>query len=415
MITRRTFLQSSAAAAAFAASAGSARADNAPGVTDTEIKIGQTMPYSGPASAYGVIGRTETAYFKMINEQGGVNGRKINLISLDDAYSPPKTVEQVRRLVEDEKVAFCFQTLGTACNLAIRQYLNDNKVPQLFVSTGASVFSDPEHFPWTIGFNPNYQTEAHIYAKDILATKPDGKIALLYQNDGFGKDYLKGLQDALGADHAGMLVKTASYETSEPTIDSQIVTLQGSGADILVIGATPKFAAQAIRKSFDLGWNATRYLSNVSPSIATVLKPAGVDKSKGLITSAYVKDPTDDTLKDDPGLKEWRAFCDKYMSQKEFIDVNAAYAFGAAATMIQVLKECGADLSRENVMKQAANIKDLYLPMLLNGVTINTSPTNFSPIRQMQLSRFDGESWRPFGEILMGWSSEAARFLLRAA
>jgi branched-chain amino acid transport system substrate-binding protein len=402
MITRRTFLQSSAAAAAFAASASSARADNAPGVTDTEIKIGQTMPYSGPASAYGVIGRAEAAYFKMINDQGGIAGRKINLISLDDAYSPPKTVEQVRRLVEDEKVAFCFQTLGTAPNLAIRQYLNDNKVPQLFVSTGAAVFADPQHFPWTIGFNPNYQTEAHIYAKDILATKPDGKIALLYQNDGFGKDYLKGLQDVLGADHAGMLVKTASYETSEPTVDSQIVTLQGSGADILVIGATPKFAAQAIRKSFDLGWNATRYLSNVSPSIATVLKPAGLDKSKGLITSGYVKDPTDDTLKDDPGLKEWRAFCDKYMSQKEFIDVNAAYAFGAAATMIQVLKQCGADLSRENVMKQAANIKDLYLPMLLNGVTINTSPTNFSPIRQMQLSRFDGESWRPFGEILMG-------------
>jgi branched-chain amino acid transport system substrate-binding protein len=402
MITRRSFLQSSVAAAALATSASSARADNAPGVTDVEIKIGQTMPYSGPASAYGVIGRTETAYFKMINEQGGVNGRKINLISLDDAYSPPKTVEQVRRLVEDEKVAFLFQTLGTACNLAIRQYLNDNKVPQLFVSTGASVFSDPEHFPWTIGFNPNYQTEAHIYAKDILATKPDGKIALLYQNDGFGKDYLKGFQDVLGADHAGMLVKTASYETSEPTVDSQIVTLQGSGADILVIGATPKFAAQAIRKSFDLGWNATRYLSNVSPSIATVLKPAGLDKSKGLVTSGYVKDPTDDTLKDDPGLKEWRAFCDKYLSQKEFIDVNAAYAFGAAATMIQVLKQCGADLSRENVMKQAANVNGLHLPMLLNGVTINTSPTNFSPIRQMQLARFDGESWRPFGEILMG-------------
>ena len=296
MITRRSFLQSSAAAAALATSAGSARADNAPGVTDTEIKIGNTMPYSGPASAYGVIGRTESAYFKMINEQGGVNGRKINYISLDDAYSPPKTVEQVRRLVEDEKVAFCFQTLGTAPNLAIRQYLNDNKVPQLFVSTGASVFSDPEHFPWTMGYNPNYQTEAHIYAKDILETKPDGKIALLYQNDGFGKDYLKGLQDVLGADHAGMLVKTASYETSEPTVNSQIVTLQGSGADILIIGATPKFAAQAIRKSFDLGWNATRYLSNVSPSIATVLKPAGLDKSKGLITSAYVKDPTDETL-----------------------------------------------------------------------------------------------------------------------
>ncbi len=401
MITRRTFLQSSAAAA-LAASTSSARADNAPGVTDTEIKIGNTMPYSGPASAYGVIGRTESAYFKMINEQGGVNGRKINYISPDDAYSPPKTVEQVRRLVEDEKVAFCFQTLGTAPNLAIRQYLNDNKVPQLFVSTGASVFSDPEHFPWTIGYNPNYQTEAHIYAKDILTTKPDGKIALLYQNDGFGKDYLKGLQDVLGADHAGMLVKTASYETSEPTVDSQIVTLQGSGADILVIGATPKFAAQAIRKSFDLGWNATRYLSNVSPSIATVLKPAGLDKSKGLITSGYVKDPTDQTLKDDPGVKEWKAFCDKYMSDKEFIDVNAAYAYGAGATMVQVLKQCGNDLSRENVMKQATNVKDLQLPMLLNGMTINTSPTNFSPIRQMQLARFDGESWRPFGELIVG-------------
>jgi branched-chain amino acid transport system substrate-binding protein len=401
MITRRTFLQSSAAVA-LAANASSARADNAPGVTDAEIKIGNTMPYSGPASAYGVIGRTESAYFKMINEQGGVNGRKINYISLDDAYSPPKTVEQVRRLVEDEKVAFCFQTLGTAPNLAIRQYLNDNKVPQLFVSTGASVFSDPEHFPWTMGYNPNYQTEAHIYAKDILKTKPDGKIALLYQNDGFGKDYLKGLQDQLGPDHAGMLVKSASYETSEPTVDSQIVTLQGSGADVLIIGATPKFAAQAIRKSVDLGWNATRYLSNVSPSIATVLKPAGLDKSKGLITSGYVKDPTDQTLKDDPGIKEWKAFCDKYMSDKEFIDVNATYAFGAAMVLVHVLKQCGNDLSRENIMKQAASIQGLQVPILLNGMTINTSPTNFSPIRQMQLARFDGESWRPYGELLTG-------------
>jgi branched-chain amino acid transport system substrate-binding protein len=402
MITRRTFLQSSAAAAAFAASAGSARADNAPGVTDTEIKIGQTMPYSGPASAYGVIGRTEAAYFKMINEQGGINGRKINFITLDDAYSPPKTVEQIRRLVEDEKVAFTFQTLGTAPNLAIRQYLNDNKVPQLFVSTGAAVFSDPDHFPWTIGFNPNYQTEAHIYAKDILATKPDGKIALLYQNDGFGKDYLKGLQDVLGADHAGMLVKAASYETSEPTVDSQIVTLQSSGADILVIGATPKFAAQAIRKTFDLGWNATRYVSNVSASIATVLKPAGLDKSKGVITSAYVKDPTDEALKDDPGMKEWKAFCEKEMSNKEFIDANASYGYGAAQVMIHVLKQCGADLSRENVMKQAANIKDLPVPTLLNGLMINTSPTNFSPIRQMQLGKFDGQSWQQFGELIVG-------------
>ena len=401
MINRRTFLQSSAAAAAFAASASSARADNAPGVTDTEIKIGQTMPYSGPASAYGVIGRTEAAYFKMINDQGGIAGRKINLISLDDAYSPPKTVEQVRRLVEDEKVAFCFQTLGTAPNLAIRQYLNDNKVPQLFVSTGAAVFADPQHFPWTIGYNPNYQTEAHIYGKNILKTKPDGKIAVLYQNDGFGKDYLIGLKAELG-DQAGMIVKEASYETSEPTVDSQVVTLQGSGADIFIIGATPKFAAQAIRKSFDLGWNATRYLSNVSPSIATVLKPAGLEKSKGLITAYYGKDPTDARWKDSPDLKAWQAFCDKYMSQKEFVDANATYAFSAASTMVQVLKQCGNDLSRDNVMKQAANVKDFEPPMVLPGMRINTSPTNFSPIRQMQLASFDGQSWQLFGDLLMG-------------
>jgi branched-chain amino acid transport system substrate-binding protein len=402
MITRRTFLQSSAAAAAFAASASSARADNAPGVTDTEIKIGQTMPYSGPASAYGVIGRTEAAYFKMINEQGGIAGRKINLISLDDAYSPPKTVEQVRRLVEDEKVAFLFQTLGTPSNLAIRKYLNDNKVPQLFVATGASTFADPEHFPWTIGFNPNYQTEAHIYGKHILATKPDAKIGVLYQNDGFGKDYLIGLKDELGVDHAGMVVKEVSYETSEPTVDSQIVTLQGSGADLLLIAATPKFAAQAIRKSFDLGWNAVRYVTNVSVSVTTVLKPAGLDKSKGLITAYYGKDPTDARWKDDPGMKEWAAFVAKYMSPTELNDANASYAFGAAATMVQVLKQCGADLSRENIMKQAANLKDLELPLLLPGMRINTSPTNFSPIRQMQLASFDGQSWQLFGELLMG-------------
>jgi branched-chain amino acid transport system substrate-binding protein len=399
MITRRTFLQSSAAAATFAASA--ARADNAPGVTDTEIKIGQTMPYSGPASAYGVIGRTEAAYFKMINDQGGINGRKINFISLDDAYSPPKTVEQVRRLVEDEKVAFLFQTLGTAPNLAIRQYLNDNKVPQLFVSTGAAVFADPQHFPWTIGYNPNYQTEAHIYGKDILKTKPDGKIAVLYQNDGFGKDYLIGLKAELG-DHAGMIVKEASYETSEPTVDSQVVTLQGSGANIFIIGATPKFAAQAIRKSSDLGWDATRYLSNVSPSIATVLRPAGLEKSKGVITAYYGKDPTDARWKDAPDLKAWQAFCDKYMSQKEFVDANATYAFSAASTMVQVLKQCGNDLSRDNVMKQAANVKDFEPPMVLPGMRINTSPTNFSPIRQMQLAKFDGQSWQLFGDLLMG-------------
>jgi branched-chain amino acid transport system substrate-binding protein len=402
MINRRIFLQSSAAAAALAASAGTARADDTPGITDTEIKIGNTMPYSGPASAYGVIGRTEAAYFKMINDGGGINGRKINFISLDDAYSPPKTVEQVRRLVEDDKVAFLFQTLGTPPNLAIRPYCNANKVPQLFVSTGASTFADPEHFPWTIGFNPNYQTEARIYGKHILATKPDGKIAVLYQNDGFGKDYLIGLKDALGADHAGMIVKEASYETSEPTVDSQVVTLQGSGADVLLIAATPKFAAQAIRKSADLGWNGVRYVTNVSVSVTTVLKPAGLDKSKGLITAYYGKDPTDPRWNDDPGMKEWAAFVGKYMSPTELKDANATYAFGAAATMIQVLKQCGNDLSRESVMKQAANLKDLELPLLLPGMKINTSPTNFSPIRQMQLASFDGASWQLFGELLMG-------------
>jgi branched-chain amino acid transport system substrate-binding protein len=399
MITRRSFLQSSAAAAALAASAGSARADNAPGVTDTEIKIGQTMPYSGPASAYGVIGKTATAYFKMINEQGGINGRKINLVSLDDAYSPPKTVEQVRRLVEDEKVAFLFNTLGTPPNLAIRQYLNDNKVPQLFVATGAAAFSDPQHFPWTIGFQPNYQTEAKIFAKHILKTKPEGKIGVLYQNDGFGKDYLIGLKDGLGADHAGMVIKEVSYETSEPTVDSQIVTLQGSGADVLLIAATPKFGAQAIRKTYDLGWTPARYLTDVAASIATVLKPAGLEKSKGLITAAYIKDATDERWKDDAGMKEWKEFAGKYLSASDLIDTNAAYGFSSAPTLVQVLKQCGPDLSRENIMKQAANIKDLELPMLLPGIKVSTSPDNFSPIRQQQLATFNGESWELFGEL----------------
>jgi branched-chain amino acid transport system substrate-binding protein len=399
MINRRTFLQSSAAAAAFAASAGSACADNAPGVTDSEIKIGQTMPYSGPASAYGVIGRTEAAYFKMINERGGVNGRKINFISLDDAYSPPKTVEQIRRLVEQEQVAFIFNSLGTPPNAAIRQYLNDNKVPQLFVATGAAMFSDPAHFPWTMGWQPNYQTEAKIFAKHILKTKPDAKIAVLYQNDGFGKDYLTGLKDGLGSDHASMVIKEASYETSEPTVDSQIVTLQGSGADVLLIAATPKFAAQAIRKTFDVGWTPIRYMTDVSQSIASVMKPAGLDKSKGVITGVYGKDPTDARWKDDPGFKEYAAFIDKYMTPKDLIDANAVYGFGLGATMIQVLKQCGNDLSRANVMKQAANLKDLELPMLLPGIKINTSPDNFSPIRQEALASFNGESWEQFGEL----------------
>jgi branched-chain amino acid transport system substrate-binding protein len=403
MKTRRTFLTSSAAAAAaLATSAWPARAENAPGVTDTEIKIGQTMPYSGPASAYGVIGKTEAAYFKMINEAGGVNGRKINLISLDDSYSPPKTVEQIRRLVEQEQVAFIFNMLGTPCCAAVHQYLNDGKVPQLFVATGASIFSDPKNFPWTIGYQPNYQTEAKIFGKHILQSKPDAKIGVLYQNDGFGKDYLIGLKEALGAEHAGMVVKEVSYEVSEPTVDSQIVTLQGAGVDTLLYAATPKFAAQAIRKTYDLGWAPVRYVTDVSLSIASVMKPAGFEKAKGVITANYGKDTTDPRWKDDPAVKEFAAFAKKYLSGNDFIDSNAIYGYGAAATMVQVLKQCGADLSRDNVMKQAANLKDFELPMLLPGIKINTSPDNFSPVRQEQLERFNGESWELFGELLQG-------------
>ncbi|HEY3720244.1 MAG TPA: ABC transporter substrate-binding protein [Roseiarcus sp.] len=401
MTTRRTFLTSSAAAAAaFATSGWPARAENAPGVTDTEIKIGQTMPYSGPASAYGLIGKTEIAYFKMINEAGGVNGRKINLISLDDGYSPPKTVEQVRRLVEQEQVAFLFNTLGTPPNAAIRQYLNDNKVPQLFVATGAAMWGDPKHFPWTIGFQPNYQTESAIFGKHILATKPDAKIGVLYQNDAFGKDYLIGLKAGLGADQAGMVIKEASYETSEPTVESQVVTLQGSGADTFLIAATPKFAAQAIRKSYDIGWNAVRYMTDVSLSVAAVMKPAGLEKSKGVITAIYYKDATDPRWADDSGFKQFAAFVSKYMSPSEMADSNTTYGTLAGATMVQALKQCGNDLSRENIMKQAANIKDLELPMLLPGVKINTSPENFYPIRQMQLASFDGASWKLFGDLI---------------
>jgi branched-chain amino acid transport system substrate-binding protein len=401
MISRRSFLWASGISTVALASAWRlVFAANAPGITDSEIKIGQTMPYSGPASAYGVIGRTEAAYFKMINEKGGVNGRKLNFISLDDGYSPPKTVEQTRRLVEQDQVAFIFQSLGTPSNAAVRSYLNDNKVPQLFPSTGASMWNDPKNFPWTIGFNPSYQTEAHIYAKSILQNNPSAKIGVLYQDDGFGKDYLVGLKNALDANYAAIVIKEVSYEVSEPTVDSQIVTLQDSGADNFLVAATPKFAAQAIRKAYDIGWRPTRYLSYVSNSVATVLKPAGLEKSKGIISANFNKDPTDARWKDDAGYKEWAAFAAKYMTPTDLTDINGAYAFGAAATMVQVLKQCDNDLSRENIMRQAANLKDLELPMLLPGIKINTSPDNFSPIRQMQLATFNGESWILFGDLL---------------
>jgi branched-chain amino acid transport system substrate-binding protein len=331
---------------------------------------------------------------------GGVNGRKINLISLDDGYSPPKTVEQTRRLIEQEKVAFIFNSLGTPCNLAIQPYLNDKKIPQLFVATGAAMWGDPQHFPWTMGWQPNYQTEARIFGKHILATKPDAKIGVLYQNDGFGKDYLIGLRAGLDADHVGMVVKEVSYETSEPTVDSQVVTLQGAGVDTLLIIATPKFAAQAIRKTFDIGWAPVRYMTNVSGSVAAVMKPAGLEKSKGVITAIYTKDPTDAKWKDDVGFKQFSAFATKYLTPVDLTDAFAVYGFSVAATMVQVLEQCSADVSRENIMRQAANLKDLELPMLLPGIKINTSPDNFYPIRQMQLASFNGESWQLFGDLM---------------
>ncbi len=398
MINRRHFL-GAAAALPFARAA---RAADTPGVTAKEIKIGQTMPYSGPASSYGQIGKTEAAFFKMINEQGGINGRQINLISLDDAYSPPKTVEQTRRLVEQEQVAFLFNPLGTAPCLSTRDYLNQNGIPQLFVATGAAAFSDPEHFKWTVGLQPNYQTESAIFGRHILKTKPQAKIAVLYQNDGFGKDYLTGLKAGLGEANIGMIVKEASYETSEPTIDSQVSSCQGSGADVFLMAATPKFAAQAIRKSFDLGWEATRYVTDVSLSIASVMKAAGFEKAKGVITANYGKDASDPRWADDAGLKQYKAFVESRMSVKDLVDSNTIYGYDAAFLLAEVLKRCGDDLSRDNILKQATSIKDFDLPMLLPGVKINTSPSNYSPIRAMQLQTFNGTSWELFGDILQG-------------
>jgi len=402
MLSRRRLLQTTATSAALLATrALPAWAANAPGITDKEIKIGQTMPYSGPASAYGEIGKAEIAYFKKINDEGGINGRMINLLSLDDGYSPPKTVEQIRRLVEQDQVAFIFQSLGTPSNSAIQKYMNDKKVPQLFVATGATKWADPKNFPWTIGWQPNYQTESHIYAKYILANKPAAKIGVLYQNDDYGKDYLKGLKDGLG-DKAGMIISEVSYEVSDPTVDSQIVSLQASGADVFLNATTPKFAAQAIRKAYDIDWKPVHFLNNVSISVGSVLTPAGLDKSAGVITADYRKDPTDPRWKDDAGYKQWLEFMTKYMPGADLADNDHPYGMMAAMTMVQVLKQCGSDLSRENIMKQAANLKDLDMPMLLPGIKINTSPDNFSPIKQMQLQRFTGKTWELFGDVLSG-------------
>ena len=372
------------------------------GASDTEIKIGNIMPYSGPASAYGVIGKTEEAYFRKINAEGGINGRKITFITYDDAYSPPKTVEQARKLVESDEVLLIFQSLGTASNSAIQKYMNSNKVPQLFVATGATKWNDPKDFPWTMGWQPNYQMETQIYAKYILKEMPNAKIAVLFQNDDYGKDYLKGLKDGLGAKAASMIVAEESYETSEPTIDSHIVKLRATGADVFVNITTPKFAAQAIKKNAEIDWKPVHFLNNVSVSIGSVMKPAGFEASQGIISSNYYKDPTDPQWKNDPAMKAWNEFLDKYYPEANRADSAVMYGYIVAQGLVRVLKACGDDLTRANVMKQAANLKDFRTEVLLPGVKINTSATDFAPISQLQLMRFKGEKWELFGDVVSG-------------
>jgi len=387
-------------AAALASPTALAQKKYDPGASDAEIRIGNTNPYSGPASAYGTIGKTITAYFKMVDDQGGINGRKINFISYDDAYSPPKTVEMVRKLVEQDNVLFVFQTLGTPSNTAIHKYMNMKKVPQLHVATGASKWNDPKNFPWTMGWQPNYQTEARIYAKHILQTKPDVKIGVLYQNDDYGKDYLKGLKDGLGDKAAKMIVAEVSYEVSDPTVDSQIVQLQASGANVFFNVGTPKFAAQAIRKAYDIGWKPVQYLNNVSTSIGAVLTPAGLEKSVGIITTAYLKDYSDAQWANDPAVKKWEGFMKKYYPAGDLNDVSNLYGYTVARTLEQVLKQCGDNLTRENVMKQAASMKGQYIDTLLPGITITTSDNDYAPIESVQMQRFNGKRWERFGEVM---------------
>jgi ABC-type branched-subunit amino acid transport system substrate-binding protein len=371
-----------------------------PGASDTEIKIGNIMPYSGPASAYGVIGKTEEAYFKKINAEGGINGRKITFISYDDAYSPPKTVEQARKLVELDEVLVVFNPLGTPSNSAIHKYMNAKKVPQLFVATGATKWNDPKNFPWTMGWQPSYQSETQIFAKYLLKEKPDAKIAVLYQNDDYGKDYLKGLKDGLGAKASSMIIVEESYETSEPTIDSHIVKLKSLNADVFVNITTPKFAAQAIKKAAEISWKPLHYLNNVSASVGSVMKPAGFENGQDIISAAYLKDVSDPQWDNDPGMKTFLAFLQKDFPEGNKLDGSVVVGYGAAQTLVQVLRQCGDNLTRENVMKQAASLKDFRTEMLLPGIKINTSATDFAPVSQLQLMRFKGEKWDLFGEII---------------
>ncbi|HEY1579697.1 MAG TPA: ABC transporter substrate-binding protein [Terracidiphilus sp.] len=371
-----------------------------PGASDTEIKIGNTMPYSGPLSTNGIVGKTEEAYFKMINDQGGINGRKINFISYDDAYSPPKTVEQARKLVESDEVLLIFSPLGTPTNTAIRKYLNTKKVPQLFVATGADKFNDPKEFPWTMGFQPDYRVEARIFAKYILANKSDARIAVFYQNDDFGKDYLAGLKDIIGDKWSKLVAAEESYEVSEPTIDSHILNLKASGANVLVNASTPKFAAQSIKKMGEIGWRPMHILTDVSTSLATVMKPAGLEYGEDIISALYFKDPSDDRWSKDEGMEVFYKFIGKYMPTANRDNALIAHGYAVSQAMVRVLQQCGNDLTRDNVMKQAANLKDFASDTLIPGIKINTSPMDYAPIKQLQMMRFKNGKWDMFGDVI---------------
>ena len=392
---RRTLLTAAGVSLALPAHA------QTPGVTATEIRIGNTASYSGPASAYGIIAKTEAALFKMVNEQGGVGGRRIDYISLDDGYSPPRTVDQVRRLVEQDEVAIMFATIGTPSNTAIFRYTNGKGVPLLFLGSGANKWGDYKATPWVMGWQPSYRTEAQIYTTYANQNKPNAKIGILYQNDDFGKDYPLGVKDVL-KDGFDARVKTVSYEVTDATIDSQALDLKNWGAEVVITAATPKFAAQMIRKIAELSWKPLHFMTNVSISVGSVITPAGPENATGMISAAYLKDPTDATWKDDPGMNQWRAFMAKYMPDADLTDAGPVFGYGVSYSLWQVLKQCGTDFSRANIMKQAANLKDLAVPILLPGIKVNTSPTNFHPIRQMQLQKWDGKNWKLFGSVLEG-------------
>ena len=404
MLHRRTLLTTIGAATLVPAAPAILRAAETPGVTATEIRLGNTMPYSGPASAYGTIGKAIAARFKMANDEGSFAGRKVKFISYDDGYSPPKTVEQTRRLIEEDNVAALFADLGTPTNSAIVRYVNHKKVPHLFLATGADKWGDYKHFPWTIGWQPSYVTEAQVYAKYILAKKPDAKIGILFQNDDFGKDYLQGVRDVLKGNYEKQ-VKTVSYETTDATIDSQLVSLQSDGVDVLMTIATPKFAAQAISKVAQMNWKPLHVLTGVSVSVGAVMIPAGPENGVGIISSAYLKDPTDPRWDNDAGMKQWRAFMAKYYPDGDLKDGGNVSGFALTHTMLHVLKQCGNDLSRENMMKQATSLHDQENPVLLPGIKINTSPTNYHPVRQLQLMRWTGKTWDLFGDIIEGAST----------